>query len=99
MYDLGVGLFDAAALHIGRAAPSDLGHWLGADAALRLASILRGIQSRNGLRGYDPLKDASTTAAFLFRALRGGPTALDLAAQSPRHGGELGLGKFRVVGA
>lgn len=99
MYDLGLALFDAAVLHVGRAAPSDLGHWLGADEVSRLSSILRGIQARNPLRGYDPLTDASTTAAFVFRALRGGPTALDLTAQSPRRGGELGLGKLRVVGA
>lgn len=97
MLSLGTGLFDAAVVHVGRAAPGDLVNWLGLDTTARLAFMLRGFQANEPLRGHDPLKDPSKTCAFLYNALRGGPTALDLAAQSPRHGGELGLAKHRVV--
>ena len=97
MRSLGTGLFDAAVIHVGRAAPGDLVNWLGLDTTARLAFMLRGFQANEPLRGHDPLKAPSKTCAFLYNALRGGPTALDLAAQSPRHGGELGLAKHRVV--
>jgi len=98
MGSVAAGLFDAAVIHIGRAAPSHLAEWLGVDATSRLTLLLRGFQAKNPLRGYDPLTDPSTTYSFLFNALRGGSTVLNVAARSPRHGGELGLAKHRVVG-
>lgn len=99
MASLGAGLLDAAVIHIGRAPPRDLAEWLGVDTTRRLTLLLRGFQAKNPLRGYDPLTDPSTTYSFLFNAVRGGPTALNVAARSPRHGGELGLANHRVVGA
>ncbi len=99
MDTLGAALFDAAVIHIGRAAPSRLSEWLGVDTSTRVTLLLRGFQAKNPLRGYDPLTDPSTTYAFLFNALQGGPTALNVAAHSHRYGGELGLAKHRVVGA
>lgn len=98
MGSLAAGLFDAAVVHIGRAAPSHLADWLGSETTARLTLLLRGFQAKNPLRGYDPLTDPRTTSAFLFNALRGGPTALKVDALSPRHGGEIGLAKYRVVG-
>jgi hypothetical protein len=97
MDTLAAGLFDAAVIHIGRAAPSHLADWLGVDTTARLTHLLRAKQSGNRLRGYDPLTDPSTTYAFLFDALRGGPAALNVAAHSSSHGDAMGLAKHRVV--
>lgn len=97
MHTLAVGLFDAAVIHIGRVAPRNLADWLGLDTTARLRGLLRRFQAQNRLRGYDPLTDPSTTCGFSFTALRGGPTALNVSANSPRHGGEIGLAKHRVV--
>jgi hypothetical protein len=96
MHTLAVGLLDAAVIHIGRAAPAHLASWLGADVAGRLTRILRGVQAQNPLRGYDPLTDPSATSGFLFRALQGGPTRLDVG-DPPRHGSPLAGAAHRVV--
>ena len=94
---LAVGLFDAAVLHIGRAAPGDLVGWLDPDDTKRLRRLLQRFQARNRLRGYDPLDDLSTTPGFVSRALRGGPTALNTEQRSPQRGGKIGLADLRVV--
>lgn len=96
MHTLAVGLLDAAVIHVGRAAPAGLAEWLGADVVARAAWILRGMQAQNGLRGYDPLADPSATSAFLFNALRGDPTRLDVG-DPPRHGSPLPGVAHRVV--
>lgn len=96
MHTLAVGLLDAAVIHVGRAAPAGLAEWLGADVVARAAWILRGMEAQNGLRGYDPLADPSATSAFLFNALRGGPTRLDVG-DPPRHGSPLPGVAHRVV--
>lgn len=94
---LASGLLDAAVIHIGRAAPSQLADWLGSEAAGRLVRLLQFYKARNPLRGYDPLTDLSTRCGFLFSALRGGPTRLDTAAMSVHTGGRLGLPDLRVI--
>lgn len=95
---LAAGLLDAAVIHIGVAAPAQLAGWLGAEAAGQLLRLLERTRARNPLRGYDPLADGSLPCGFLFRALRGGPTALDTAAHAAQTGGRLGLVDLRVVG-
>lgn len=98
-YDtLAVGLFDAAILHIGAAAPENLAFWLGWRSAARLPQLLKVFKDRNRLRGYDPLTDTSKTCGFLVSALRGGRTALVTAAHLPQTGGRLGLRELRVIG-
>ena len=96
---LAAGLRDAAVIHIGGAAPTQLAAWLGPDAAAQLAWLLQHLKARNRLNGYDPLTDRSRTSGFLFSALRGGPTALDTAAHSPHTGASLGLPDLRLIGA
>lgn len=96
---LAAGLLDAAVIHIGGAAPTQLAAWLGPDAAAQLAWLLQHLKARNRLIGYDPLTDRSRTSGFLFSALRGGPTALDTAAHSPHTGASLGLPDLRLIGA
>jgi len=95
---LAVGLLDAAVIHIGTAAPAQLASWLGPEATAQLARLLQRFKARNPLRGHDPLTDLSATCGFLFRALRGGPTALATAAHAPQTGGRLGVADLRVIG-
>lgn len=95
---LGVGLLHAAVIHIGTAAPAKLADWLGPEAASHLVWLLQHFKARNRLVGYEPLTDLSRPAGFLFSALRGGPTALDTAAQALHTGARFGLPDLRVLG-
>ncbi len=94
---LAAGLFDAAVIHIGIAAPAQLTSWLGPEASGQLIALLEMFRARNRLIGYEPLADLSMPCGFVFAALRGGTTALDTVASSSQTGARLGLPDLRVV--
>ncbi len=91
------GLFDAAAVHVARNGPRNLGSWLGSDATTRLRQTLQGIRAAEPLRGYDPLADTRKTPGFFASALDNGPTGFDTTPRAPLRGSTFGLADHRVV--